>query len=55
MDEETIYVVDNLISNSATDALSARQGRILNEKVVAVETTIGNIASDSEIDAIFVA
>ena len=33
-----INVVDNLNSQSATDALSANQGRVLNEKVTAIGT-----------------
>lgn len=53
MDEETISVVDNLISNSSSDALSAKQGRILNEKIVALQTTVNNVATDEDIDAIF--
>lgn len=53
MDEETFEVVDNLISNSASDALSARQGRILNEKIVAIQETLANLATEEEIDALF--
>lgn len=41
-----ITVIDNLESTDATAALSANQGRVLNEK-------IENIATDEDIDAIF--
>ncbi len=53
MDEETFSVVDNLISNSASDALSAKQGRILNEKIKEIQTTLASVATDADIDAIF--
>lgn len=39
-------VIDNLVSTDATAALSANQGRILNEK-------IENVATEEDIDAIF--
>lgn len=41
-----INVIDNLTSEDATAALSANQGRVLNEK-------IENTATDEDIDAIF--
>lgn len=39
-------VIDNLTSTDTTAALSANQGRILNEK-------IENVATEEDIDAIF--
>lgn len=39
-------VIDNLESTDATAALSANQGRVLNEKIM-------NTATDADIDAIF--
>lgn len=53
MDEETILVEDNLISTNSYNALSANQGRVLNEKIEDVKTTIQNIATNEDIDAIF--
>lgn len=53
MDEETIAVVNNLVSNSATDALAARQGKVLNEKILAIQEELDNVATDTDIDAIF--
>lgn len=55
MDEEEVVsaVIDNLNSNSSTDSLSARQGRVLNEKILALQEMIANIATDADIDAIF--
>lgn len=48
MDEtEVIEVVDHLESDNGSAALSARQGRILNEKIL-------NQMSTTDIDAIFV-
>ena len=41
-----INVVDNLTSTDKYSALSANQGRVLNEK-------IENVATDADIDAIF--
>lgn len=55
MDEQdTPAIVDNLISNSSSDALSARQGRILNEKIQEIQTALANVATDTDIDAMFV-
>lgn len=60
MDEGNVVVIDNLASSSKIDALSARQGRVLNEKIAAsnaritnIETAINNVATDEDIDAIF--
>lgn len=53
MDEGNVVVIDNLVSTSRTDALSARQGKILNEKIVNIESTIDDVATDNDIDAIF--
>jgi len=36
-----INVIDNLISTSATDALSGNQGRVLDEKILAIESSLG--------------
>ena len=44
-----ITVIDNLTSTSTTDALSANQGRILNESIPAV---IDNTSSTSTTDAL---
>lgn len=41
-----LEVIDNLTSRDPYAALSANQGRILNEK-------IENVATDADIDAIF--
>ena len=41
-----ITVVDNLTSTSAIDALSANQGRVLNGKITALDTNIGNMQQD---------
>lgn len=51
----TIEVIDGLDSDSATDALSANQGRVLNERIDYVIESILNIATDADIDAIFAA
>lgn len=60
MDEGNVVVIDNLASSSKIDALSARQGRVLNEKIATsntritnIETAINNVATDEDIDAIF--
>jgi hypothetical protein len=53
MDEGNVVVIDNLVSTSRTDALSARQGKILNEKIVNIESIIDDVATDNDIDAIF--
>ena len=55
MDEETMEVVDNLTSTSATDALSANQGRVLNERINEVIAAILSVATNADIDAIFTA
>ena len=41
-----ITVVDNLTSTSAIDALSANQGRVLNDKIAALDTNIEDIQQD---------
>ena len=43
MDEEEVIsvVIDNLTSNSRTDSLSARQGKILNDRLLVVEEKVG--------------
>ena len=46
MGDETVVVYDGLDSNDGTAALSARQGKILNDK-------IENVATIAEIDNIF--
>ena len=55
----SIEVIDSLISTSTTDALSANQGRVLNNKIVAIEndyltsTNIkDNLTTDSATDAL---
>lgn len=55
MDEEEVVsaVIDNLNSNSSTDSLSARQGKVLNGKITALQNEIDNVATDADIDAIF--
>lgn len=52
MDEETISVVNNLTSNSSTDALAARQGKILKGMIDELANSI-EIATEAEIDALF--
>lgn len=39
----SVSVIDDLTSESATDALSANQGRALNEKIAAINTNLGNL------------
>lgn len=41
-----ITVVDDLTSTSAIDALSANQGRVLNGKITALDTNIGDMQQD---------
>ena len=55
MDEEEVVsvVIDNLNSNSSTDSLSARQGKVLNGKITALQEEVANVATDADIDAIF--
>ena len=53
MDEETFSVINNLVSTSATDALSAQQGKVLNEKIMAIQEELENVATNDNIDAIF--
>lgn len=44
-DSPSINVVDNVSSDSSTDALSANQGRVLNEKISDANKNINDIAS----------
>ena len=50
----TVPVVDNLTSQSKTSALSANQGRVLNEKITEVEGNIPTNISELNNDAGFV-
>lgn len=50
---DTIEVVDGLDSDSTTDALSANQGRVLNERIDVVVASIERIATNADIDALF--
>lgn len=45
MDEEEVIsvVVDNLNSNSSTDSLSARQGKVLKEMIEEIDSKIGAV------------
>lgn len=52
MAEETISVINNLTSNSSTDALSARQGKVLKGLIDDLAASI-EIATEAEIDALF--
>ena len=45
-------VVDNLTSTSATSALSANQGRVLNGKIPAVVNNLTTTATGSALDAV---
>lgn len=40
-------VVDNLTSTSSSSALSANQGRVLNEKIEALDTRVEEIENNS--------
>lgn len=51
MDE--IEVIDGLDSDSASAALSARQGKILYEMIQNIQSTGGETATTAEINAIF--
>lgn len=53
MDDETFSVINNLNSDSGTDALAAKQGKVLNGKIEDLRTLIENTATDADIDAIF--
>lgn len=55
MDEGNILVINHLVSDSTTDALSANQGRVLNEKIETIQNQIEDVATDEDIDAIFTA
>jgi hypothetical protein len=55
MGEESFEVIDNLLSESTSDALSANQGRLLGERVAALEAALENVATNADIDAIFAA
>lgn len=55
----SIEVIDSLISDSSTNALSANQGRILNEKITAIESNYltstnikDNLTTDSATDVL---
>lgn len=50
---DTIEVIDGLDSDSTTDALSANQGRVLNEKIDGAIEAIERIATNADIDALF--
>lgn len=51
----TVNVVDDLDTQSSTDALSANMGYELNQRLTTVETAIANKATDADIDALFAA
>lgn len=54
MEEETITVINNLTSTSTTDALSAKQGKVLKEMIDTLANSI-EIATEEEVDALFTA
>lgn len=49
MDEETFSVINNLVSTSSTDALSALQGKILNERLLVVEEKVDGAVNVSRL------
>lgn len=55
MGEQTAVVIDNLWTDSGTEALSARQGMLLREMIEKIENDLGEAATNSDIDAIFAA
>lgn len=52
MGEETITVINHLSSTSTTDALSAKQGKVLKEMIEELANSI-EIATEAEVDALF--
>lgn len=46
-------VSDNLTSDSATDALSAKQGKVLDEKIAAINTNIGNLGGGDMLKSVY--
>ena len=42
-----VNIIDNLDSTSTTDALSANQGRVLNEKIGALDTRVETLENNS--------
>lgn len=55
MDEDSFEVINNLLSDSTTNALSAKQGKVLKELIDGLREDINNVATDADIDAIFTA
>ena len=54
-DTETgsVNIVDDLETQSSTDALSANMGYVLNQRLSEVENAVANKATDADIDALF--
>lgn len=48
-----INVIDNLISTSTTDALSANQGRELDRKIKAINDNIGNLGGGDMLKSVY--
>ena len=46
-------ITDNLTSTSATDALSANQGRVLDEKINAINTNMGNLGGGDMMKSVY--
>ena len=58
MDEQQIDIIDNLITQDTTSALSARQGYVLKGYIDEINETLETLeapdtATNTEIDAIF--
>ena len=59
MDEQQIDIIDNLITQDTTSALSARQGYVLKGYIDKINETIETLkspdtATDTDIDTIFI-
>ena len=46
-------VTDNLTSISSTDALSAKQGKVLDEKITAINTNMGNLGGGDMMKSVY--
>lgn len=53
MEEQTIDIINNLASTRTDAALAALQGRVLNEKILAIQEALESVATNADIDAIF--
>ena len=46
INSNSITIADSLVSTSITEALSAKQGKILNDKITNLDSSIGAISFD---------